>query len=163
MGRTIRFAEPADAATILRFIRELAEYEREPDAVEVTADELERQLGQPEPPFECLVLEIDGEAAGFALFFSNYSTWRGRQGIYLEDLYVTPAARSHGHGRALLARLAELACERGCARLEWAVLHWNEGAIRLYRELGATPQDGWTTYRLSSRPLSRLAATSKLS
>jgi GNAT superfamily N-acetyltransferase len=155
---TTRFAVPEDAETIHRFIVELATYEREPDAVHCTPDDLRRQLASERPPFECLLAEVDGEACGFALFFSSYSTWRGRAGIYLEDLYVPPALRGRGVGKRLLAELAALAVARGCARLEWAVLDWNEPAIGLYRQLGATPQNEWTTYRLTDGPLERLAA-----
>jgi GNAT superfamily N-acetyltransferase len=154
---TLRFATPADAATIHRFIRELAEYERELQSVQVTVEQLAAQLAAPRPPFECLIAERAGEALGFALFFHSYSTWRGRQGIYLEDLYVTPAARGRGVGQRLLARLAALAVERGCARLEWAVLDWNEPALRFYRALGATALDGWTVHRLTDAALAALA------
>ncbi len=155
----IRLAGPEDASTILRFIRELAAYEREPDAVEVDAQTLAAQLAEPSPPFECLIAE-DDEPVGFALFFSTYSTWRGRRGLHLEDLRVTPNARRRGVGSALLRRLATIAVERGCARLEWAVLDWNELAISFYRGLGATPQDEWTTWRLTDEPLRALARAS---
>ncbi|MCZ7677319.1 MAG: GNAT family N-acetyltransferase [Sandaracinaceae bacterium] len=153
----IRAATADDAEVILRFIRELAAYEREPDAVEVDRATLAAQLSEPSPPFECLIAE-DGEPVGFALYFGTYSTWRGRRGIHLEDLWVTPRARGRGVGRALLRRLAAIACERGCARLEWAVLDWNELAMSFYRGLGATPMDEWTTWRLSDGPLAALAA-----
>lgn len=153
----IRAAEPADAATILRFIEELAAYEREPDAVEVTEATLAAQLAERPPPFECLLAEADGEPLGMALFFHTYSTWRGRRGVHLEDLWVTPEARRRGVGRALLAALARLTVERGCARLEWAVLDWNELAIGFYRGLHATPMDGWTTWRLDGGALDALA------
>ena len=154
----IRFATPRDAETILRFIRELAAYEREPDAVEATAEVLAGQLAEDPPPFECLIAELEGEPVGFALFFGTYSTWRARRGIHLEDLWVTPSARRRGVGRALLSRLAAVAVERGCARLEWAVLDWNELAMRFYRGLGASALDEWTTWRLSDAPLRALAA-----
>lgn len=154
----IRFATPADAGTILRFIRELAEYEREPDAVRADVPTLEMQLAQEPPPFECLLAEIDGEPAGFALFFHTYSTWRARRGIHLEDLWVVPEARRRGVGRALLARLAAIAEERGCARLEWAVLDWNELAMSFYRSLGAVELREWKTFRLSDGALAALAA-----
>jgi GNAT superfamily N-acetyltransferase len=159
----IRFATPEDAALLYRFIRELAEYEREPDAVKVTTDELRAQLSQPRPPFECLLAERDDEAGpqplGFALFFVSYSTWRGRPGLYLEDLYVPPVHRGAGVGRALLAALARLARERGCARLEWAVLDWNTPAIGFYERLGASAMSEWTVFRLTDDALERLAAT----
>lgn len=153
----LRFATADDALTILGFIRELAAYEREPDAVVVTEVELRAQLAEHPPPFECLIAEQGGAAVGFALFFHNYSTWRGRRGIHLEDLWVTPTARRRGVGRALLARVAAIADERGCARLEWAVLDWNEPAIAFYRALGAEAMTEWTTMRLSGSALSRLA------
>lgn len=154
----IRFATPEDAATILRFIRELAAYEREPDAVRVTEATLHAQLAEPSPPFECVIAELEGEPSGFALFFHTYSTWRGRRGIHLEDLWVTPSARRRGIGRALLARLAAIACERGCARLEWSVLAWNELALSFYRGLGAEMLSEWRTMRLTDAPLAALAA-----
>lgn len=153
----IRAATAGDAEIILRFIRELAAYEREPGAVEVDEVTLAAQLSEPSPPFECLIAE-DGGPVGFALYFTTYSTWRGRRGIHLEDLWVTPPARGRGVGRALLARLAAIACERGCARLEWAVLDWNELAMSFYRGLGAKPMDEWTTWRLSDAALAALAA-----
>lgn len=159
----IRFATPEDAPLLHRFICELAEYEREPTAVKVTTDELRAQLSQPRPPFECLLAERTGEptpeALGFALFFASYSTWRGRPGLYLEDLYVPPAHRGAGVGRALLAALARLARERGCARLEWSVLDWNTPAIGFYEKLGAIARSDWTVYRLTDDALERLAAT----
>ena len=154
----IRFATPDDAETILRFIRELAAYEREPDAVEATAAVIAAQLAEEPPPFECLIAELEDAPAGFALFFHTYSTWRARRGIHLEDLWVTPSARRRGVGRALLARLAAVACERECARLEWAVLDWNELAMSFYRGLGASALGEWTTWRLSGAPLRALAA-----
>ncbi|MGH0036569.1 MAG: N-acetyltransferase family protein [Myxococcota bacterium] len=160
MDRIIRFAQPDDAPLIHRFIRALAEYEREPDAVEVGEDALRLQMERETPPFECLLAESRGAAVGFALFFQSYSTWKGRSGIYLEDLFVDPGRRGEGHGLALLGRLAELALERDCARLEWAVLDWNEPAIRFYRSLGSQPLDEWTTHRLTGDALVRLAALS---
>lgn len=172
----IRFATPEDAPTLHRFIRELAEYEREPDAVRVTPEQLRAQLSQPRPPFECLLAEdeghgegegpgegphggVAGQARGFALFFTSYSTWRGRPGLYLEDLYVPLAHRGAGVGGALLAALARLARERGCARLEWSVLDWNTPAIGFYERLGAIAMSEWTTYRLTDDALERLAAS----
>lgn len=164
MPLRIRFATPDDAELLHRFICELAEYEREPLAVKVTMDELRAQLSQPRPPFECLIAEQgdegpDAQALGFALFFGSYSTWRGRPGIYLEDLYVPPALRGAGVGRALLAALARLARERGCARLEWSVLDWNTPAIGFYERLGAIAMSEWTGFRLTDEALERLAAT----
>lgn len=159
MAFSIRFAGPDDAATLHRFIVALAVYEKEPDAVEVTPAILAAQMASERPPFECLLAEDDEKRAlGFALFFQSYSTWRGRPGIYLEDLFVDEAERGHGVGRALLERLAELAVERECARLEWAVLDWNEPAIGFYRSLGAVAQDEWTVNRLADDALRVLAA-----
>lgn len=165
MTLRIRFATPDDASLLHRFICELAEYEREPQAVKVTVAELHAQLSQPRPPFECLVAERadDGAASepaalGFALFFTSYSTWRGRPGIYLEDLYVPPVHRGAGVGRALLAALARLTRERGGARLEWSVLDWNTPAIGFYARLGASAMAEWTTFRLTDDALEQLAA-----
>lgn len=153
----IRSATPDDAATIHRFIVELATYEREPDAVEIDVAGLRAQLQQDPGPFEGLLVEIDGEAVGMALFFHNYSTWRGTQGLYLEDLYVQPSHRGTGAGLALMRRLAQLAIARGCARFEWAVLDWNASAIAFYEALGAEAQTEWLTFRLSDAPLIALA------
>jgi GNAT superfamily N-acetyltransferase len=153
----IRPAQPEDAVLIHRFIRELAAYEREPDAVKATPDQIRTQLASARPPFECVIAEWNGEAAGMALFFPNYSTWRGQPGLYLEDLFVTPELRGHGIGRALLAHLARIATERGYARMDWSVLDWNTPAIEFYRAIGASPLDEWTTYRLAGDALARLA------
>ena len=158
MTLSIRFATPGDAATIFDFIVGLAKYEREPDSVKVTANEIRQQLEAERPPFECLLAELDGEACGFALFFHNYSTWRGRRGLYLEDLFVPPEHRGRGTGKRLLVELARIAVERGCARMEWSVLDWNEPAIEFYRALGAKPQATWALYRLTDEPLAALAA-----
>ena len=155
----LRPAGPADAARVLRFIRELAEYEREPDAVQATVESLATQLAADRPPFECLLADVDGAPAGFALFFHNYSTWRGRAGLYLEDLFVSPPLRGFGVGRALLRRLGAIAVERGCARMEWQVLDWNTPAHAFYRTLGAQPMDGWTLWRLTGEALAALGAT----
>lgn len=158
MAFDIRPAGPADAEVIHAFIVGLAIYERAPDAVEVTPAALRAQLASPAPPFESL-LALDGDRpVGFALFFPTYSTWRGRRGIHLEDLFVPEAERGRGIGAALLARLARIAVERGCARLEWAVLDWNTPAIGFYRGLGAEALDEWTTYRLTGPALAALAA-----
>jgi GNAT superfamily N-acetyltransferase len=154
---TLRMATSDDAPTILAFIRALAAYEREPDAVEVDLATLRGQLAEVPPPFECLLAELDGEPAGFALFFHTYSTWRGRRGIWLEDLFVDPAQRRRGVGLTLLRRVAQIARERGCARLEWSVLDWNQPAIDFYRSLGAQPMAEWTVHRLSDAPLRALA------
>ena len=151
-------AVEADLPLVHRFIRELAEYERLLDAVTATEEKLRRTLFGPRPCAE-VVLAYDGdEPLGFALFFPNYSTFLAQPGIYLEDLYVRPEARGKGVGRALLVHLARLAVERGCGRLEWAVLDWNETAIRFYKGLEARPMDEWITFRLTGEPLARLAA-----
>lgn len=159
----IRAATPDDVPLILRLIRALAEYEREPQAVVATEDLLRRHLfGQGVgrgPVAECVIGEIDGKAEGFALFFHNFSTWVGRPGIYLEDLFVRPESRGSGLGKALLAHIARLAVERGCGRVEWAVLDWNEPAIGFYKKLGARAMDEWTVYRLMGEALQRLGAT----
>ncbi len=159
MTLSIRPAIEPDVATILRFVRELAEYEREADAVLATEDMLAQALFGPDPAAEALIAEADRHPIGFALFFHNFSTWTGRRGIYLEDLYVTPEARGSGAGKALLAAIARLAVERGCARFEWAVLDWNEPAIGFYRSLGAQPMNEWTVFRLDGDALARLAAS----
>lgn len=153
---TIRFAVREDIPTLLGFIRELADYEHMLDAVVADPDEMaawmfERRVA------ECLIAEEDGRPVGMALFFHNYSTWLGRAGIYLEDLYVQPAYRGRGYGKALLARLAALTLERKCGRLEWACLDWNTPSIGFYRALGAVSMDEWTTYRLTGDALSNLA------
>lgn len=155
----LRPAQEADLATIVELIHALAEYEREPDAVELDPETLRRHLFGPRPFAEVLLAETDdGRSAGFALYFHNFSTWKGRPGVYLEDLFVRPEHRGQGFGRDLLAEIARVACERGCARLEWSVLDWNAPAIGFYRALGAEPLDEWTTFRLTGTALERLAA-----
>jgi GNAT superfamily N-acetyltransferase len=153
----VRPAVRHDVPTILRFVRELATYEREPDAVVATEPMLHEALFGARPAAEALIVEVDGAAAGFALFFHNFSTWTGRRGIYLEDLYVTPEARGAGAGKALLRRLAQLAIERDCARLEWAVLDWNTPAIGFYDAIGAASMDDWTVRRVAGDALGMLA------
>lgn len=157
MTVTIRPATPDDAATMLRFIRELAAYEREPDAVETTEPMLRDALFGASPAAEALIAEREGESIGFALFFHTFSTWTGRRGLWLEDLYVTPEARGSGAGAALLRALAGLALDRGCPRLEWTVLDWNTPALEFYRAKGAVPQDEWTTQRVTGAALQALA------
>jgi GNAT superfamily N-acetyltransferase len=153
----IRAATVDDLPTILRFIRELAEYERLADRVIATEDSLRATLfGNPRFA-EVLIGEDAGEPFGFALFFHNYSTFLARPGVYLEDLYVRPELRGKGHGRALLARLASIALERNCGRVEWSVLNWNEPAIRFYKNIGALPMDQWTTFRITGDALEKLA------
>ena len=157
----IRDAVPQDVPLILAMIRELAEYEREPDAVEATEELLASALFAPQPALFCLIAETDtGEPAGFALWFLNFSTWLGRHGIYLEDLYVRPPFRGQGYGKALLAELAAICTERGYGRLDWWVLDWNEPAIAFYRSIGAVPMDEWTVHRVTGDPLRDLAAGS---
>ncbi len=159
----IRPATPADVPTILRFVRELAEYERAAHEVRATEEDLARDLfggGSAGPAvFAHLAEDESGRPVGFAVWFVSYSTWLGRHGIYLEDLYVTPSARGGGHGRALLAELAGIALDRGYGRLEWSVLDWNEPALRFYRSLGAGAQDEWTVHRLDGEELANLSAT----
>ena len=157
----IRDAVPDDAVVILRFIRELAAYEREPQAVETSVERLREQMLAPRPPFECLIAEEAGEAVGFALFFQSYSTWRGRPGLYLEDLYVTPARRRFGIGRAILSQIAALATVRGYGRVEWAVLDWNQPAIDFYLGLGAQPMTEWTVFRLHDAVFATLSGTDR--
>ena len=157
MSLVIRAATPDDAALIHRFICELAAYERAPaEMVEATPASLRAQLTEPRPPFECLIAESAGQPSGFALFFETYSTWRGRRGIWLEDLFVRESERGHGIGKALLAHVAAIAFERGSGRLEWAVLDWNTPAIDFYLGLGAEAMSAWTIMRLSGEPLAAL-------
>src|SRR5450432_4615561 len=145
----IRPAQPADVPLILELVRELALYEREPAAVVATEADLLRDGFGPVPRFECLIAEIDGEAAGFALYFFNYSTWRGRAGIHLEDLFVRPRHRGHGTGKALLARVAAITEARQFGRLQWEVLDWNQPAIDFYGRLGAKFLDEWRIMRVT--------------
>ena len=152
----IRAATVDDVPVVVRLVRELATYEREPEAVVATEDHFRTALFGPEPRVHCLVAGQDDEVVGFAVWFVSFSTWLGTHGIYLEDLYVRPEARGAGHGRALLTELARIAVERGYGRVEWSVLDWNTDAQGFYRSLGATPQDEWTTWRLTGDPLRRL-------
>lgn len=153
----IKKAVAADVPQILDFIRQLAEYERLSDKMVATEENLRESLFGAAPAAEVLLAYSDGVAAGFALFFHNYSTFLGRRGIYLEDLFVRPELRGRGIGRALLVHLAGLAVERGCGRLEWAVLDWNEPAIRFYKGLGAEPMNEWTVFRITGPALSQFA------
>lgn len=154
----IRGAAPADVALILQFIRELAEYEKLAHQVVATDADIRASLFGARPAAECLIAEFQGKPAGFALFFHNFSTFLGKPGLYLEDLYVKPELRGKGVGKRLLARLARLALSRGCGRFEWAVLDWNEPAIRFYRSLGARMLDDWRVNRLTGEALEKLAA-----
>jgi GNAT superfamily N-acetyltransferase len=151
-------AQPADVAEIVALVRELAAYERLLDQVRLAPEDLQRHLFGPRPYAEAVVARVGDEAVGFALWFHNYSTFEGRPGLYLEDLFVRPARRGCGHGAALLRYLARIAVERGCARFEWAVLDWNEPAIAFYRRLGAVAMDEWTIQRVSGDALRALAA-----
>jgi GNAT superfamily N-acetyltransferase len=153
----IRTITEADLPVILSLIRELAEYEREPDAVVATVAGLREVLFGPQRSAEVLLALEAGEPVGFAVYFYNFSTWLGRPGLYLEDLFVRPSMRGKGYGRALLERLALIAKERGCGRMEWAVLDWNEPAIQFYKKLGAEPMKEWTVFRLTQEEIAKLA------
>ena len=158
----LREATPADVPLILEFIRALAVYEREPDAVTATEADLLRDGFGEQPYFHCLIAEHDAGAgprpAGFAFYFFNYSTWTGRPGLYLEDLFVHPEFRGLGIGKALLARVAAIAVEKGCPRLQWEVLDWNTPAVDFYASLGASFLDEWRNVRMTAEALDKLAA-----
>ena len=158
MGTTIRNAVPADVPLILEFIRGLALYEREPDAVTATEADLLRDGFGEKPYFHCLIAEQDGKPAGFAFYFFNYSTWTGRPGLYLEDLFVNSEFRGLGVGKALLAQVAAIAVEKGCPRLQWEVLDWNTPAVDFYASLGAEFLDAWRNVRMTGEAIVRLAA-----
>jgi GNAT superfamily N-acetyltransferase len=153
----IRPARPGDEPDLLRLIRGLADYEREPDAVEATEDSLATALFGPDPRVFAHVAEAGGRTVGMAIWFLAFSTWTGRPTLYLEDLFVEPEQRRSGAGRALIAALAGRAAELGCARMDWSVLDWNAPAIGFYRSLGAHPLGEWTTWRLDGAALARLA------
>jgi GNAT superfamily N-acetyltransferase len=157
-GAVLRRARPGDEDGILACIRALATYEKEPDAVETTADGLRGALFGPSPSVFAHVIARQERIVGIAVWFLNYSTWTGRSGIYLEDLFVDDSERGHGYGKALLRTLARLCAERGYHRLEWSVLDWNRAAIGFYRSTGAVGMDEWTVQRLSGDALTRLAA-----
>ena len=154
----IERATERDVPLILRLIKGLADYEKLTDEVRATEDDLRRSLFGPNPSAEVVVGYAGDEPVGFALFFHNYSTFLARPGMYLEDLFVLPAWRGHGYGRQLLAHLATLAVERGCGRLEWAVLDWNKPAIGFYKSLGAKPLHDWTVFRVTGDGLHQLAS-----
>jgi GNAT superfamily N-acetyltransferase len=156
-GFTIRRATVADVGTILELIRELATYERAPNEVAATEEQLVDVLFGKKPAAEVLLAFEGKKPVGFAVYFYNFSTWLGRPGLYLEDLFVRPEQRGKGFGRALLVELAQIARARGCGRMEWAVLNWNEPAIEFYRKLGAKPMDDWTVFRLTRDGIERLA------
>ena len=153
----IRPAVAADAALILRFITELAIYEKAEHEVVATEADIHISLFGGNGPARALICSVDGVEAGFAVYFFNYSTWQGRKGLYLEDLYVTPACRGTGAGKALLRHLARIAVAEGCGRFEWSVLDWNEPAIEFYRSIGAWPMDEWVRYRLAGPALAAFA------
>ncbi|HEV3140501.1 MAG TPA: GNAT family N-acetyltransferase [Vicinamibacterales bacterium] len=155
---TIAAASERDVPTILQMIKALAEYEKLSHAVTATEARLRETLFGPHPAAEVIMAHAGDRPAGFALFFHNYSTFLGQRGLYLEDLFVVPEWRGHGLGRLLLSRLAAIALDRDCGRLEWSVLDWNTPAIGFYRRLGAVPMEDWTIYRLTGDALSRLAA-----
>ncbi len=158
LSRTdIRPATVEDVPLLLRLVNELAEYERLAHEVVATEEELQAAMFAPRPYAEAIIADVDGEAAGFALYFHTFSTFVGRPGLYLEDLYVRPAHRRRGIGEALLRRVAAIAHERNCGRLEWAALDWNAPAVSFYKGLGAEPLDDWTTYRVTGEALQRLA------
>ncbi|HMA28282.1 MAG TPA: GNAT family N-acetyltransferase [Thermoanaerobaculia bacterium] len=153
---TLREARPSDVNAIVSLIEDLAEYERQPEDCHADARLLEAHLFGEKRFAEVVLAEMGGETVGFALFFHNYSTWLTRPGLYLEDLFVKPACRGLGIGEALLTHLARLAVARGCGRMEWSVLTWNDPAIRFYLRLGAVPMEGWQVYRLAGDALARL-------
>ena len=153
----IRPAQRGDVAIILELIRELATYERAPNEVTATEEQLVDVLFGPRPAAEVLLAFDEETPVGFAVFFHNFSTWLGQPGLYLEDLFVRPEQRGKGYGRALLVHLAKIAHERGCGRMEWAVLDWNEPAIQFYKKLGALPRDEWTVFRLTRDGIAKLA------
>ncbi len=154
---SFRIATREDTALILKFIKDLAAYEHMEDQVRANEEILSQWLFDKKAAEVLFVLGEDGEEAGFALFFHNFSTFEGRPGIYLEDLFVKPQCRGRGYGLAIMRKLASIALERGCARFEWACLNWNEPSIRFYKSLGAKPMDIWTTYRVDGDSLKALA------
>ncbi|TWF54164.1 GNAT family N-acetyltransferase [Neorhizobium alkalisoli] len=158
MTITIREASPEDASTLFHFIRELAIYEKAEHEVEATVETIESSIFGPGSVTHALIAEADGEPIGMAIWFFSYSTWKAKNGIYLEDLYVTPKARGLGAGKALLKRLAAIAVDHGCARFEWSVLDWNTPAIKVYDAVGAEPLTEWIRYRLEDNALKSFAA-----
>ncbi|MYX07275.1 GNAT family N-acetyltransferase [Streptomyces sp. SID8375] len=158
----IREATPGDVPVILAMIGELAAYERVPEAAQATEPQLKEALFGPQPAVFALIAEADDAPVGFALWFRSFSTWTGTHGVHLDDLYVRPEARGGGHGKALLAALAEICVDRGYERFEWPVLDWNEPSIGFYRAIGAQPMDEWTVFRLTGKALHNLADTSRV-
>jgi len=153
----IRPAGAEDAALILRFITDLAIYEEAEDSVIASEADIRNTLFGQDSSTSAVICESDNKAVGYAVYFFNYSTWLGKNGLYLEDLYVSPDHRGIGAGKALLKHLAQIAVSRNCGRLDWSVLEWNEPAIRFYQSIGAEPQDEWVTYRLTGQALADLA------
>lgn len=153
----IRPARLEDAGRILELIIELADYERARHEVVANLADIERSLFSPEATAKALICERDGQVIGYAVYFFSYSTWLGSNGIYLEDLYITPDQRGSGAGKQLLRHIAREACDKGCGRLEWSVLDWNEPAIKFYRSIGAQPQDEWVRYRMEGQTLHAFA------
>jgi GNAT superfamily N-acetyltransferase len=156
----IRDAVAADIPIVLQLIRDLATYERAPNDVVATEENLHEVLFGAEPAAKVVIAFENTEPVGFAVYFFNFSTWLGRPGLYLEDLFVKPDMRGRGYGRALLVHLAKIACDRNCGRMEWAVLNWNEPAIEFYKTIGAVPLEEWRVFRLTSDAISRLAESS---
>lgn len=157
MSITIRQARPEDAAAIYDMIYELAVYEKAPEEVVTTPDEIRKTLFGADSKTEALIAEDAGRVVGYAVFFTSYSTWLGRNGLYMEDLYVSPEYRNKGAGKALLKKIAQCAVERDCGRLEWSVLDWNQSAIDFYLSIGALPQSEWVRYRLDGDALRAFA------
>jgi GNAT superfamily N-acetyltransferase len=157
MNTTLRPARIEDSGTIANLIRELAVYEKLEDQAKASADDLARHLFGDRPAAEVIIAEVDGQAVGFALYFSTFSTFRGQPGTYLEDIFVKPEFRGQGIGKALLANVARVAVDRGSGRLEWSVLDWNTPSIEFYRSQGAISMDEWTVFRVADEALNRLA------
>ena len=158
---TIRPAGPDDIDELLALIHELAVYEKAPESAVATPELLHRALFGERPTAEAVIAELEGKPAGFALYFHNFSTWLGKPGLYLEDLFVRESMRGKGIGKALLLHLAGIARDRGCGRMEWSVLDWNTPAIDFYKALGAEPMDEWTVYRLDAAALERVAGSGR--
>lgn len=159
---TVRPATPDDCSLIAEMVRELAEYERLADQAKATAEDFHCHLFGDRPSAEAAIVEVGAQPVGFALWFTTFSTFLGRPGMYLEDIYVRPTYRGRGIGKAILGRLAQLAMDRGCGRLEWSVLNWNTPAIGFYEAMGARPVGEWTVYRLTGEPLRLLAEAGSL-
>ncbi|RQW65171.1 GNAT family N-acetyltransferase [Vibrio viridaestus] len=153
----IRSAKSTDANTILNFIKELAEYEEALHCVEANVDDIVLSLFSEDSTAKAIICEVDNQPVGYAVYFYNYSTWLGKNGLYLEDLYVTPSFRSSGAGKLLMKTLANIAIEKGCGRFEWSVLHWNQPAIDFYHHIGAEEQSEWRIYRLTGESLKHFA------